>query len=196
MNQEGVIEDDPGTPALAALWRRGLARFIDYFAMLWALFALQVIGVTSWVDSTTGAFFTIACLYALLEIVYIAKRGQTPAKEMLKIRVVHPDQTGPLGWSVAVTRWIVPGLALALPWWSIPIALVALGLPALFDPQRRTVYDRFAGTLVVPYDATEVEGPIKSRKQLIRNAMDRNISAVTGDARLMSDDDEPIVRRD
>ena len=186
-------EQETSTPRLAALWRRGLARFIDYFAMLWALFALQVIGVTAWVDSTTTAFLTIAGLYALLEIVYVAKRGQTPAKELLKIRVVHPDQTGRLGWGVAVTRWVVPGLAMALPWWSVPIALVVLGLPALFDPQRRTVYDRLAGTLVVPYDATEVEGPIKSRKQLVRNTMDRNIGAVTGDPKLLSDDDGPNV---
>ncbi len=185
-------EAETSAPALAALWRRGLARFIDYFAMFWALFALQVIGVTSWVDSTTTAFLTIGGLYALLEIVYISKRGQTPAKELLKIRVVHPGVQGPLGWRVAWTRWLLPGLALALPWWSVPIGLAVLGLPALFDPQRRTFYDRLAGTMVVPYDAKEVEGPVKTRQQLIRNPMDRNVGAVANEPKLMSDDDRTV----
>ena len=133
------------TPIHAALWRRGLARFIDYFAMLTWLFAMQIVGVTtSWVDSYTAALVAIAILYAMLEIVYVALRGQTPAKELLKIRVVHPDKTGPPGWRVAITRWVLPGLALVLPWSIILIVLAVLGAPALFDPQRRTLYDRLA----------------------------------------------------
>jgi uncharacterized RDD family membrane protein YckC len=189
-------EVETDAPVPAALWRRGIARFIDYFAMCWVLFALQVLSITSWVDSTSTALVTIAGLYALLEIVYVAKRGQTPAKEWLKIRVSHPGHRAELGWRVAIARWVVPGIALALPfvlpWWSAPLALVILGLPALFDPQRRTVYDRLAGTGVFPYDAKFVEGPIKSRQQLVRNSMDRNIAAVAGEPRLMSDDETTL----
>jgi uncharacterized RDD family membrane protein YckC len=189
-------EVEPEAPALAALWRRGVARFIDYFAMCWALFALQVLGITSWVDSGPTALFTIAWLYAVLEIIYVAKRGQTPAKEMLKIRVTHPEHQGVLGWRIALTRWVLPGLALALPivlpWWTTPLALVLLGVPALIDPERRSVYDRLAGTTVMRYDAKAVEGPVKSRQQLVRNAMDRNVGAVTSEPKFMSDDDAPV----
>ena len=178
------------TPIHAALWRRGLARFIDYFAMLTWLFAMQIVGVTtSWVDSYTAALVAIAILYAVLEIVYVALRGQTPAKELLKIRVVHPDKTGPPGWRVAITRWVLPGLALVLPWSIILIVLAVLGAPALFDPQRRTLYDRLAGTIVVPYDAKLAEGPIKSRRRLVHNSMDRTIAAVSGRPELLNDDD-------
>jgi uncharacterized RDD family membrane protein YckC len=193
----------------AALWRRGLARLIDWLAMFWALFALQVIGITFWVkeyaDRITptgwgGTFMvvtTIAGLYALLELVYVAKRGQTPAKELLKIRVVHPERDGgALGWGVAFTRWLVPGLAMALPLYLSPVVLGALGLPALFDPQRRTIHDRLAGTAVVPYDAKEVEGPIKNRRALIRSGLDRQVAALAGKPELLEgDDDAPPSRR-
>ena len=170
--------------------------------------ALQVIGVTFWVrnytDSVTptpwgGTFMvvtTIAGLYAILELIDVAKRGQTPAKELLKIRVVHPDRDGgSLGWGVAFTRWLVPGLAMALPLYLAPFVLAVLGLPALFDPQRRTLHDRLARTTVVPYDAKQVEGPIKSRRALIRSGLDRQVAALAGKPELLDGDDDPTPTR-
>lgn len=184
------VGDAPFEPVLAARWRRGLARLLDWTAMLFWLFAMQIIGATSWlIDSVWAAFLGIAVLYALLEIVYLAKRGQTPAKELFKIRVVRADGTAGLGWATAVLRWLVPGLALALPWWTIPIALLVLGAPAFVDARRRTLWDMLAGTIVVPYDAKLVEGPIKQRRNLVRSGLERNIAAVTGQPSMLSDDD-------
>ena len=189
--EQPSLADVPEVQVLAARWRRGLARLLDYTAMLFWLFALQIIGATSWfIDQIWSAFLGVAVLYALLEIVYIAKRGQTPAKELFKIKVVRPGHEGPLGWSTSLLRWVVPGLALALPWWTIPIALLVLGAPAFFDAQHRTLWDRLAGTIVVPYDAKIVEGPIKQRPRLIRNPMERNIAAVTARPSIISDDDD------
>lgn len=185
--------DAAGELVLAARWRRGLARLLDWTAMLFWLFAMQVIGLTSWlIDSVWAAFLGIAVLYALLEVVYVAKRGQTPAKELFKIRVVRVDGTEGLGvgWRTALLRWLVPGLALALPWWVIPIALLVLGAPAFVDAQRRTLWDMLAGTIVVPYDAKLVEGPIKQRRNLVRSGLDRNIAAVTGRPSMLSDDED------
>ena len=181
-------------PVPAALWRRGLARALDYVAMFWWLFAMQVLGITFWVDSSATVFVTLAGFYAVLEIVYIALRGQTPAKEVLKIRVVRSEGSGPPGWRVTLVRWLLPGLAIALPsvlpWWTAFIALVVLGAPAMLDPQRRTIHDRLAGTVVVPYDAKRIEGPVRTRRQLVRNPMDRTLAAITGRPELMSDDED------
>lgn len=189
--------DAPFEPELAARWRRGLARLLDWTAMLWWLFAMQIIGATSWlIDSVWAAFLGIAVLYALLEIVYVAKRGQTPAKELFKIRVVRVDGTSPPGWRTAFVRWLVPGLALALPWWTIPIALLVLGAPAFFDARQRTLWDMLAGTIVVPYDAKLVEGPIKQRRNLVRSGLERNIAAVTGQPSMLSDDDVALDDED
>jgi uncharacterized RDD family membrane protein YckC len=190
------MPDPAGDPTaaplvLAARWRRGLARFLDYLSMIACLFALQIIGVTSWfLDEVWSVFLGVGVLSAIVEIVYLAKRGQTPAKELFKIRVVRQGVAGPLGWSTSLVRWLVPGLALALPWWTIPIALVVLGAPAFFDAQRRTLWDRLAGTIVVPYDAKMVEGPIKQRPRLIRNPLERNLAAVSNHPEILSDEDD------
>lgn len=200
-------EPEAAPLVLAALWRRVLARTLDWFAMFWVLFALQVMGVSFWVRDYTdeitpapwGNWFmvltTIAGLYAILEIVYLAKRGQTPAKELLKIRVAHPGRDDrSLGWGLALARWVVPGLAMALPLAIGPVVLAVLGLPAAFDPKRRTLWDRLAGTVVVPYDAKVVEGPIRNRRAIVRSVMDRQIAAIAGRPDLMEDDDDPHPR--
>jgi uncharacterized RDD family membrane protein YckC len=185
-----VEDPDPPEPVaeFAALWRRVLARAIDYTAMFWWLFALQVLQVTTWlVDDMVVALLTLAAFYAVLEIVYVAKRGQTPGKELLKIRVVREGKPGPPGWQFAIGRWALPGLVLALPVWLIPVGLAVLGAPALFDPRRRTLYDRLFGSIVVPYDARQVEGEVRSRRNLMRNGMDRQVAALAGRPELMKD---------
>ena len=179
---------EDGSIGPAALWRRVLARGIDYLAIFWLLFALDVIGVTFWVAKYTdrvtptpwGSSFvvitTLAGFYAVLEVVYIAKRGQTPAKELLKIRVVRVDRVDPPGWQTALQRWWLPGLAFALPWWGALAAFAALGLPATVDPQRRTLYDRLSHTVVVPYDAKKVEGPIATRRRSVNEPVSREMT--------------------
>lgn len=204
----GASEPETTPLVVGALWRRVLARFIDWFAMFWLLFAFQVIGLTFWVRDygddiapwLWGEWFlvitTIAMLYGLVEVIYLAKRGQSPAKELLKIRVAHPEREGGgLGWRLALLRWVVPGVVMALPIVVSPFVLAALGAPALFDPQRRTLYDRLAGTTVVPYDARAVEGPIKSRRTLIRNAMDRQIAAIAGRPELLEGREDHTAER-
>ncbi len=196
MVDEEMGADEPWETA--ALWRRGGARLLDYLAMVAALFALQIIGLTSvLVDDAVSAGLAIAVLYAVLEVVYVAQRGQTPAKELFKIRVQHVGRKGGLGWVTALTRWVIPGVALGVPFLAggygiliVPACLIVLGVPALFDPSHRTPWDRLAGTYVTPYDAKLVEGPIRSRKQLVRSAMDRQISAVTNDLSLLREDDD------
>jgi hypothetical protein len=73
--------------------------------------------------------------------------------------------------------------------------LAVIGLPALFDPQRRTLHDRLARTTVVPYDAKQVEGPIKSRRALIRSGLDRQVAALAGKPELLDGDDDPVPPR-
>jgi uncharacterized RDD family membrane protein YckC len=174
------MSDEPAAPAGVPLWRRVVARLLDYLTAVAILFALQVLRVTFWVDSTAAVIALIAVIAAAVEIPYLAIRGQTPGKELLRFKVVR-DSGEPLGWRLATTRWALPGLSLLLPPVLVPAVMTVLGLPAIADDRRRAAHDRLARTVVVPYDAKAVEGPIRTRRELRRLAAERALEDDPGD---------------
>ncbi len=85
---------------------------------------------------------------AIYTIVPTAIWGQTLGKIAVGTRVVvDPDGTVP-GWRRSAVRWALPGLAGRLPVVGLVVSLVVLG-SILWDPRRRGLHDRVAGTIVV-----------------------------------------------
>ncbi|MDW3217837.1 MAG: RDD family protein [Acidimicrobiales bacterium] len=145
--------------------RRLAARLIDVFTVFFCTFALAVtvlVPVTApltdlldrgpW-GRALGPAVLIAVVGIVYEAVFTAARGQTPAKDLLCIKVVArstPDTPTPLR---AVLRAAVLWSWVLLVHPAL-IALFAVGLAF------RGGHDRLFDTEVIPYDADAVEGPI------------------------------------
>ena len=85
---------------------------------------------------------------AIYTIVPTAVLGQTPGKIAVGTRVVA-DVDGSLpGWRRSAVRWALPGLAGRLPVVGLAVSLVIIG-SLLWDPRRRGLHDKLAGTVVV-----------------------------------------------
>src|SRR4051794_34346953 len=91
----------PPKPDAAALWRRLAARLADILTVVfvvWAVVVLQVLWFMGQLSRAVhprpwGTAFvptmTIVALYAVYEIVFVRyNQGQTPGKDVFKIRVV------------------------------------------------------------------------------------------------------------
>jgi uncharacterized RDD family membrane protein YckC len=99
------------------------------------------------------ARYLFAALLTGYELLFVARLGQTPAKDWLDVKVaVHPTDQTP-GLSRAARRWAPVLVVLLVPNAWIAVAVLAVVLaPALVGP-RRGVHDLVAGTWVVDYDA-------------------------------------------
>jgi uncharacterized RDD family membrane protein YckC len=94
-----------------------------------------------------AAFATMGLMMALnlgiaftYQAVFLHWKGQTPGKMALKIKVVTPDG-GPLSWGKAIGRPFAEMLS---------GCLLAIGyLMAIWDPEKRALHDRMAGTRVI-----------------------------------------------
>ena len=83
----------------------------------------------------------------------IVGEGQTPAKRLLRMRVINKDSLRPVGWSkMLLMRGLIAGLVATI---AIPITLGIILLMPLWDGRNRNLWDRVSGTLVVtdPQDA-------------------------------------------
>ncbi len=83
----------------------------------------------------------------------IVGEGQTPAKRLLRMRVINKYSLRPVGWSkMLLMRGLIAGLVATI---AIPITLGIILLMPLWDGRNRNLWDRVSGTLVVtdPQDA-------------------------------------------
>jgi uncharacterized RDD family membrane protein YckC len=143
------------------------------FFVLWTLVVLRVLWFMGSLSDDVhpepwGRAFvpTVAfvALFLAYEVVYLAyNRGQTPGKELLKVRVVraadhgdHPD----LGLARALIRAPLPVLVwLASPVWLALGLLFVPGTSAPLSHRRAAWHDHLSGTAVVHYDRrAEEEG--------------------------------------
>ncbi len=108
-------------------WRPGDE--IDTAALLWAEAATAV----------------IAFAY---ETLMVGRWGRTVGKFAAGTRVVDATDGGRLGWYAAAQRAVVPLVAGAVPGLGLLLASFVYGR-AFFDPLRRGIHDRAAGSLVV-----------------------------------------------
>lgn len=136
----------PLAAGTASLPRRAIALVLDVcFADLLILPLTLSVG---------GAWrIALACAISTLYFVpQLAVSGKTLASRVLKVQVCRPDGRVP-GWGRAGLRWVAwfgpifVGLGLAEEW-GLVLALLLIYGPALFDPRRRSVFDRISGLQV------------------------------------------------
>ncbi|MBI5284352.1 MAG: RDD family protein [Chloroflexi bacterium] len=89
----------------------------------------------------TTVFIATAVTVLVGYLWYGNSRGQTVGKRFTGLKVVRLDTGGPLGAGRGSMRTLAQ---------LVTIATLGLGYAiAFFDPQRRTLHDRIAGTLVI-----------------------------------------------
>jgi uncharacterized RDD family membrane protein YckC len=77
----------------------------------------------------------------------IVGEGQTPAKRLLRMRVINKDSLRPVGWSkMLLMRGLIAGLVATI---AIPITLGIILLMPLWDGRNRNLWDKVSGTFVV-----------------------------------------------
>ena len=100
-----------------------------------------------------AAVAAIGALDLLYEIPQLARWGQTVGKRALGIRVVTVDGGLPPTPAQAFVRVVVPQVLFFSPSDTIaavgPFWALAVYLPVFFEPMRRGLHDRAAGTRVV-----------------------------------------------
>lgn len=124
---------------LAGLFPRFIATIVD-FIVGWAVVILAFVMLAS-----GSAFFALLGLVALIAVpvgwFMLWRRGLTPGKSMMKIRVSKTDGSQPGIGTMLLREWIgkyIDGLIFGLGW-----------LWAIFDRDRQAWHDKVAGTVVV-----------------------------------------------
>lgn len=165
-------------PSRSLVVRRLAARAVDLFTVFFCTFALAVTVLVPAMAPLTdlldrgpwGRSLAPALLFALVGVVYetvfTAGRGQTPAKDLLCIKVVHASTPDPPARRRVAIRaamlwsWVVvplPGSTLAAV--VLSVFLSGMALTAL-DPAHRAPHDRLLTTEVISYDADAMEGAV------------------------------------
>ncbi len=85
---------------------------------------------------------------AIYTIVPTALWGQTLGKIAVGSRVVAVDDGSLPGWRRSALRWALPGVVGRLPYIGLWVGLAVMA-SLVFDPRRRGLHDRLAGTIVV-----------------------------------------------
>ncbi len=105
-------------------------------------FFLGMLGVMALIF---GLQFGVTYLYF---VTYQLRRGQTVGKRVLKLRIVDAQTGAPMGLTAARKRWII-SLLMAF----VSIAHLLDDLWMLWDPQKQTLHDKVAATVVVKVPA-------------------------------------------
>lgn len=161
----GMGSSGPGGATLAEPGRRLIARIIDFVIFLVLYLAFVIALVVALADTTTTAtsasanldgtatvlalaFFVVYWLYESLMAVW---RGQTLGKMLMGIRIVDEAGATP-GMGAAMKRssvWLTPMVPCCIGLIAF-LVLEVWGLVNMFNgPDRRTLMDQFAATLVV-----------------------------------------------
>jgi len=89
-----------------------------------------------------GSYFLIMVISLLYQLIFIGKKGATPGKKFMKLRVTFPDGQYPIGIGKAFLRMIG---------YMISGMICYIGfLMIIFDKeQHRALHDKIAGTVVI-----------------------------------------------
>ncbi|MBW4652043.1 MAG: RDD family protein [Kaiparowitsia implicata GSE-PSE-MK54-09C] len=187
--------------ALAGLGNRALAIVIDYvllaialttFWTVWLIASVQVITYAGQIDPRYGSLASTWLLAIALLLSFILstgyfiwfevmRRGQTPGKRWVNIRVVKADGT-PVGIAQAVLRSLLRPIDDA--------AFIGL-LLILLTPREQRLGDLLAGTLVVQEASAVAVNPIYISTQAHALAAEW---AAQGHSATLTADDLAVVR--
>ena len=142
----------PAAVTLAQIWRRVIGQVIDQLVVLIPMIAIAfAAGVRTTDDLSSKAFglniAVIATAFAY-ECCMIAVWGRTIGKFALGTRAVRVDTAGPVLWSSAAVRALVPLAAGVIPGVGFVLS-IAVYAPAMFDKRQQGWHDKAAGTIVV-----------------------------------------------
>ncbi|MEO5899320.1 MAG: RDD family protein [Ilumatobacteraceae bacterium] len=149
-------EDEPVVPAgmvLAPVLRRAGALLLDQLIVLVPIVLVALVsGVTpgSQISEHTLFILSVTSLagFFVYSAVMVALLGRTVGKIASGLRIVRAEDGGPVGWTAAVMRALVPLTAGVVPTVGFTLTLGVYGF-AVFGPLRQGLHDRAAGTLVV-----------------------------------------------
>jgi uncharacterized RDD family membrane protein YckC len=145
--------------------KRILGRIIDWLIMAVVLIPLYVLLIGASASGSdaanglaVGGFFVFMLLatvgQVMYEVAFVAIKGQTPGKMLMKVKVVR-DADGQIpGWGPAFMRW-VPNLVSLVPCVGsfLSLGLIIWALVNLFsNPKRQTPFDLAAKTVVIAVD--------------------------------------------
>jgi uncharacterized RDD family membrane protein YckC len=136
--QRGNYGDASGPRA--GFWRRFAAAFLDGI-ILGVINLILTIALKGGAGNILGLVVTMA-YFTFFEG---GRRGQTPGKSALGIRVVSFDGSGSIGYGRAFIRWIGRYVS------AIPIFLGYFWM--LWDKEKQCWHDKFASDVVVPVSA-------------------------------------------
>ena len=141
---EGVV--------LAAMWRRVLAQLLDQLLIVIPVVIVALAAGIRSTDDLTDKQFVINLAVVLSAFTYdfvmIGRWGRTVGKFALGTRVVRVDTGGPVLWSSAAIRALIPLAAGVIPSVGSALSLVVYAT-AFWHPRRQGFHDRAAGTIVI-----------------------------------------------
>jgi uncharacterized RDD family membrane protein YckC len=137
---------------LAGWWKRVGASLIDGLVLLPLLLVVGIALVRAAPIAATLVGFVVEFMY--LSLMWTKRNGQTVGAKALGIRVVAADGS-PMTPEMAYRRAAVYQLfnvGSSMKWVLQPLGTIALFLNILWplwDPQKQTLHDKAAGTIVV-----------------------------------------------
>jgi len=155
---------DRETLELASRWARlaailldslvGFILFTPAYVMNWATLVQQARGNPAmvWINlAKTGGWFYLGLLGALIvlaiDLVLLARNGQTIGKKLLGIKVVSVDGSPVSLFRVFFLRYVCNTVLTLIPLFGSLYSLVDCLM--IFGESRRTVHDRIADTIVI-----------------------------------------------
>ncbi len=133
----------------ASFWQRLGAFVIDYIVQL-VVIVVFVGGLAAVSESLAVVGYLIAVIVLIAYFVMLegGPTGQTLGKKALGIRVYDLKQGGPIGYGRGFIRWIG----------RIASSILLIGyLWSIWDSEKQTFHDKFAGSVVVPTDTYPVQ---------------------------------------
>ena len=140
--------------ALGSIGRRALAQFIDGIVVGVPLFFLTLPFGTSITSEelSDSQLLWLTVLWVGVSLVYntvaIAMWGSTIGKRSIGLKVVNRSDGGPVSWTYASVRALVPTVVQLVPVIG-PGLVIVVYLRAIFHPLRQGLHDAAAGTIVV-----------------------------------------------
>jgi uncharacterized RDD family membrane protein YckC len=137
---------------LAGWWKRVGASLVDFLVLVPILIVVSIVLVKAQPITALLVSFVLEFMY--LSLMWTKRNGQTVGAKAVGIRVVAADGS-PMTPEMAYRRAAVYQLfnvGSSMKWVLQPLGTIALFLNVLWplwDPQKQTLHDKAAGTIVV-----------------------------------------------